>query len=231
MEGNPVTITDSRVRTGKLTLSAGGDTVEAACQAKNVRIDADVDGGDDRIEVLCGDVVTGSASPRDTLHVESIQDFTDAAGVQAFLWRNRGAVADFTWQPTSNAAEVWSGKVTVLAPSVGGDIGAQLDYSLDLPIVSHTKLFTGFGDGSMHGGIVVITGIAAPTGGAKAWTLAPVNATAPASLALLQGHTVIGNNGSAKPSREFTAGEYLLLGDGSKANYKTAGGWTVGEAA
>lgn len=222
-------VTDSRVRNGKLTLTAGADTVEAACQAKNVRIDADIDGGDDRIEVLCGDVMTGSASPRDTLHIESIQDFTDPAGVQAFLWRNRGQVADFTWQPTADTNEVWSGKVTVVAPSVGGDVNTQLDYSLDLPIVSHTKLFTGFGDGQIHSGIVVITGVTAPTGGAKVWTFTPANATLPASLALLQGHTVVGNSGTSKPSRDFTAGEYILLGDGSKAHFATAGGWAAGE--
>ena len=225
-----MTVTDSRVRTGKLSLSVGSDTVEAACQSKNVRIDADIDGGDDRIEVLCGDVVTGSATARDTLHIESIQDFTDSAGVQAFLWRNRGQVADFTWQPTSDAGQTWSGKFTVLAPSVGGDVNAQLDYSIDLPIVSHTKLFTGFGSGAINSGIVVTTGISAPTGGSKVWAFEPVNATPPASLALLQGHTVVGNSGTNKPSRDFTTGEYVLLGDGSKAHYAVTGGWAAGEA-
>lgn len=224
-------ITDSRLKQGTLSLSVGADTISVACQAKNVSIDPDQDGGDDRIEVLCGDVTGGSATAKDTLHIESIQDFSEPAGVQAFLWRNRGRTATFDWSASKTGPQ-WTGKVTVIAPQVGGDVNAQLDYSLDLPIVEHTSPFDGFGTGQIDpSGIVVATGVTAPQSTALEWKLQPLAATLPGTLALLKGHTIIGDQGTAKPSRDFTQGEFLTLGDGSKAHFKTTGGWATGAAA
>ena len=226
-----MSITDSRLKSGSLTLTVGADSIAVSCQAKNVSIDPDQEGGDDRIEVLCGDVTGGSASARDILHIENIQDFTDPAGVQAFLWRHRGRTADFSWAPDKTTA-AWTGKVTVVAPQVGGDVNKQLDYSIDLPILEHTQPFTGFGTGAIDpSGIVVITGITAPVAPALEWRLAPLAATLPADLAALKGHTLVGDAGTSKPSRDFTQGEFLTLGDGSKASYKTSGGWAAGAAA
>lgn len=223
-------ITDSRLKAGTLTLSVGADIIQVACQTKNVSIDPDQDGGDDRIEVLCGDVTGGSATAKDTLHIEAIQDFTEPAAVQAFLWRNRGRVAQFDWKASTTGPQ-WTGKVTVIAPQVGGDVNSQLDYSLDLPIIEHTSPFDGFGTGQIDpSGIVVATGVTAPQPPAVEWKLQPLAATLPATLAALKGHTIIGDSGTAKPARDFTTGEFLTLGDGTKANYKTAGGWTAGAA-
>ena len=226
-----MSITESRLKSGSLTLTVGQDTIAVGCQAKNVSIDADQDGGDDRIEVLCGDVSGGSATAKDTLHIENIQDFTDPAGVQAFLWRNRGRTAEFSWAP-DKTTQPWTGKVTIVAPTVGGDVNKQLDYSLDLPILEHTRPFDGFGTGAIDPNpIVVITGITAPQGPAKEWKLTPLAATLPADLAAVKGHTIIGDSGTAKPSRDFTTGEFLTLGDGTKAHYATTGGWAAGAAA
>lgn len=226
-----MTVTDSRLKSGSLSLSVGHDTVLVSCQAKNVYVDPDQDGGDDRIEVLCGDVLGGSATAKDVLHIENIQDFTDPAGVQAFLWRNRGRAATFSWAPDKTTA-AWTGKVTVIAPQVGGDVNKQLDYSIELPIMEHTKPFDGFGTGQIDpSGVVVIAGILAPTGPALEWVFNPLASTLPATLAVLKGHTVVGDAGTAKPSRDFTVGEFVLLGDGSKAHFKTTGGWATGAAA
>lgn len=226
-----MTITESRLKSGSLTLTVGQDTIAVSCQAKNVSIDPDQDGGDDRIEVLCGDVSGGSATAKDTLHIENIQDFTDPAGVQAFLWRNRGRAAEFAWAPDKTST-AWTGKVTVVAPQVGGDVNKQLDYSLDLPILEHTSTFDGFGTGDIDPvGVVVITGITEPQSPSLQWMFTPVAATLPGTLALLKGHTVVGDQGSAKPSRDFTTDEFVMLGDGSKASFATATGWAAGEAA
>jgi hypothetical protein len=223
-------ITDSRLKSGSLTLTVGQDSISAACQAKNVSINPDQDGGDDRIEVLCGDVSGGSATAKDTLHIESIQDFTDPAGVQAWLWRNRGRTAEFSWAPDATTTP-WTGKVTVIAPTVGGDVNKQLDYSIDLPILEHTQPFDGFGTGQIDPNpIVVITGILAPAPPALVWEFQPAAATLPGTLAVLKGHTVVGDQGASKPARDFTAGEYVLLGDVSKAHFATATGWAAGEA-
>lgn len=224
-------ITDSRLKQGSLTLKVGQDTITASCQARNVEIQAGVTDGGDRIEVLCGDVAGGSSTADDVLHIDSIQDFTDPKGVQAFLWRNRGRTAEFSWAP-DKTTQPWTGRVTVMAPNVGGDVNKQLEYGLDLPVLEHIKPFSGFGTGQIDpSGIVVITGITAPTNPSKEWVFAPLAATLPASLAALKGHAVVGDQGTSKPSRDFTAGEYVTLGDGAKANYAATGGWVTGAKA
>lgn len=226
-----MSVTDSRLKSGSLSLTVGQDTIAVGCQARNVSIDPDQDGGDDLIEVLCGDVLGGSATAKDVLHIESIQDFTDTAGVQAFLWRNRGRAASFSWAPDKTTAG-WTGRVTVVAPKVGGDVNKQLDYSIDLPVLEHTSPFAGFGTGQIDpSGIVVIAGILPPTAPALEWRFNPLASTLPATLSALKGHTVVGDAGTAKPSRDFTVGEFVTLGDASKAHFKTAGGWATGAAA
>ena len=141
-------VTDSRVKKGVLTLVSGTDTYSAECQVTNVRITPGTT-SDDTVEVLCGDVVGGASAPEDSLNLESIQDFDDAAGFVAFSWRNRGKEATFTWKPNTAAGE-WTGKVIVKAVEVGGEVGTQLRTSAEWKITSLTPP-TGFGDGSIGG--------------------------------------------------------------------------------
>jgi len=140
-------VTDSRLKKGKLTLTSGADTFEAACQTTNVRITPGVTEGDN-VEVLCGDVIAGGAKPDDKLNIEAIQDFTDPAGFVAFAWRNRGKTVDFSWQPPDDAATLWAGKSVVAAVEVGGAVGEQLRTSAEWKITDITPP-TGFGDGSI----------------------------------------------------------------------------------
>lgn len=141
-------VTDSRLKSGVLTLKAGTDTYQAACQTTNVRITPSVT-NEDTVEVLCGDVIGGSAQADDSLNIEAIQDFTDSDGFVAFAWRHRGAEAEWTWKPNATAEE-WSGKAIVKAVEVGGAVNEQLRTSAEWKITSITPP-TGFGDGSIGG--------------------------------------------------------------------------------
>jgi hypothetical protein len=77
-----MTITDSRVRAGELTLD--GDSY--ATQPTNVRITPSHDSDGDRIEVLDGSEIQPTYRRRNTLNIEAIQDFDNDAGLIALSW-------------------------------------------------------------------------------------------------------------------------------------------------
>jgi hypothetical protein len=124
-------VVDSRVRKGSLTI--GGEVF--SCQPTNVNIAPDHSGTtEDPVEVLCGDTIVDSGGQTLTanLSITAIQDFTDAAGFVGYSWSNDGSEQDFTWQPTDQAADAWSGKLTVQAVIIGGDVSARLaDHGTD----------------------------------------------------------------------------------------------------
>lgn len=230
-----MSVVESKLHRGRLTLTAGAgasaSTIEVACQATAVSIvpGKEDSGNGDSIEVLCGDVLTGAASskPADTLNISAIQDWSAvaASSFSAFTWAHRGETVQFSWQPTADAATKWEGTIVIDVPAtVGGTVGERLTADLSYPVASLTKVPTGFGTGY---GAPAITGLTAPAGGAKEWHVAPAGAALPADLAALKAHAVIGDTGTAKPGAAFGAGEFITLGDGSKANF-SGSAWVAG---
>lgn len=73
-----------------------------------------------------------------------------------------------------------------------------------------------------------ITGVTAGIPG----SFGPAGSLALANLAALKASAVVGDTGSAKPSTAWTTGQYILLGDNSRAHWdNTATAWVVGPAA
>lgn len=221
-----MTVVDSRVRKGSLTVG----TEAFSCQPTNVNIAPDHSGTtEDPVEVLCGDTVTDTAGQTltATLNITAIQDFTDAAGFEGYAWANDGTEQDFVWTPTSDATDAWTGKVTVQAITVGGDVAARLTADAAWPItelIMPIKLGGKTVIGST--GTVAVTGVTAGTPG----SFQPTGATLPADLAALRADPVVGTTGSSKPTTAWTTGQYVALGDGSHA-FWDADSWEVGEAA
>lgn len=114
--------TESKVRNGKLTL----DGVDFSCQPTNVRIVPGHDESGDDLEVLCGDALGKDITRSNTLAMTAIQDFTDAAGLVRFSWANDVTWVPFSWQPTADVAQVWTGEVEVRALEVGGEVNRRL---------------------------------------------------------------------------------------------------------
>jgi hypothetical protein len=73
---------------------------------------------------------------------------------------------------------------------------------------------------------IPITGVTAGTPGA----FQPAGATIPADLADLKADPAVGDTGTAKPSTAWTAGQYVNLGDASKASWDGTA-WIAGPAA
>jgi hypothetical protein len=144
-------VTDSRVRSGVLKLTAAGGTataVDFSCQVTAISIEPSVNESDP-VEVLCGDKVGGGATTSDTLNFTVISDHASADGLIAFSWLHRGETVDFEFQPDAVAANKWAGKVVDQALTVGGAVGEQITVDASWQIVEVTPP-SGFGDGSLH---------------------------------------------------------------------------------
>lgn len=221
-----MSVVDSRVRKGSLKIG----TAFFSCQPTNVNIAPDHSGGtEDTVEVLCGDTVSDAESAvlTATLNITAIQDFTDPAGFVGYSWANDGSTQDFEWCPTDDVDDTWTGKVTVQAVTMGGEVKARLTSDAAWPITELTMPEKLGGKVVIGGtGNVAITGVTAGTPG----SFQPPNATIPADLATLKADPVVGDTGTSKPSTAWTTGQYVGLGDSSHA-YWDGTAWLVGEAA
>jgi hypothetical protein len=220
-----VAVVDSRVRKGSLTI--GGEVF--SCQPTNVNIAPDHSGTtEDPVEVLCGDTIsdTGSQTLTATLNITAIQDFTNADGFIGYAWANDGTEQDFTWEPTEDDTDAWTGKTTVQAITMGGDVATRLTSEAAWPITELT-MPTKLGGKIVIGstGNVAVTGVTAGTPG----SFQPTGATTPADLTALKADPAVGDTGSNKPTTAWTSGQYVVLGGGSHS-YWDGIAWQTGEA-
>lgn len=116
------------------------------------------------------------------------------------------------------------GLVKLQAGTIGGAARTPLTTTITLSFSRKPDI--DFGNATVDRivtGIVAITGVTAGIPGA----FAPVTATIPASLTALQADLVVGTTGTAKPTTAWTTGQYVTLGDGTRANW-TGTAWAAG---
>jgi hypothetical protein len=193
-----MSVVDSRVRNGALTV--GGEVF--SCQPTNVNIAPDHSGNtEDPVEVLCGDTITdtGGQTLTATLNITSIQDFTNADGLIGYAWANDGTEQDFVWQPTDDPTDSWTGKVTVQAITVGGDVAARLTSDAAWPTTQLT-MPEKLGGKTVIGSDSPSTGATAGTPGS--WT--PSGSNPPADAAGATAAGVV-----ASPTTAWTTGQYV----------------------
>jgi hypothetical protein len=130
-------ITESKLKTGKLTLGGTGEPVvggvDFACQATNVRIVPTFNDESDAVETLCGDKLAAFTTTDWALQGTSIQDFDDPEGFIKYTWDNNLTEVPFSWQPNEGAT-VFAGTVQVRALEVGGDVNSRITTDFDWPI-------------------------------------------------------------------------------------------------
>lgn len=128
-----MSITESRLKTGTLTLGDDDAVTVFACQATNVRVSPSYDDDGDALETLCGDQITAGKKESWTLAGTSVQDFDDPDGFLAYCYVNAMESVPFTWQPNPKAP-TWAGTCVVLALEEGGDVNARLttDWEFDV---------------------------------------------------------------------------------------------------
>lgn len=223
-----MTIVESRVKQGSLVV--GGEAF--SCQPTSAAIEPsnDTAGGDDNVEVLCGDTLSAASAATLTanLTLTAIQDFTAPSGTESLIgysWAHNSETVDFTWNPTADPDDEWSGKVTVQALNVGGDVNTRITSDASWPVTELT-MPARLGGKKVIGVAAAATGVTAGTPGA----FVPPEAI-PASLSALKADAVIGDAGTSKPSATpWTTGQYVDLGDASKASWSGTA-WASGPAA
>ena len=229
-------VTDSRVNRGSLKIAdCAGTLQEYSCQPTSVAITPGTEEGSsgDEVTVLCGDKVTGAgtaANKTAQLEITAISDFLDCDGFVANSWKCAGVRA-FEWTPNKekDPTHVWKGTVTVQEIPVGGEVNARLQPSITWDV--ETLFLPPCYGGTQWMGPLP-RGFTAPTAPALEWKLDPVGAIAPATLALLKADPTLGDAGGDRPTRDFTTGEFFLLGDGrTHVHYTAATGWATGDAA
>lgn len=118
---------------GTLTLGETGTTKNLAVACTKATLTPSVDSEDD-VPVLSGDIIAGADTFTWELSVTLFQDF-DALGITDFLFTNRGQVMPFSYRPSTEHAQTWSGSVKVRPMDVGGDVKTRNTSDVALPLV------------------------------------------------------------------------------------------------
>lgn len=129
-----MTITDSRLKAGTLTLDEAGSPVSFASQATNVRLVPKTDEDGDELEVLSGDTIEPDDVTSWTLNITAVQDFDDAAGFVAYCLANAGTVVAFTWAPNATGVS-YEGTCKIRPVEIGGDVNARNTTGAEFPVI------------------------------------------------------------------------------------------------
>lgn len=123
-------LTVSKQKNGTLTLNG----TEFGCQTRNVKIVPPDQPDDASEEVLCGDLIPPDEGGDNAwkLSINSIQDFTDPAGLTKFLFDNQGEAHAFVWRPTGAAGISISGTVIIWPTEIGGDVNKRLEAEVEM---------------------------------------------------------------------------------------------------
>lgn len=131
-----MTIKQSKLHNGKLTLGTGDDAINVECQATNVTISSTYNETGDAVVTLCGDGDAPSTSVTRSLKITAIQDFDDPDGLMVWLRDHELTTQAFSWQ-ASPTSEVATGTVQVRLGDWGGDVAVRLTTELEMPIAGN----------------------------------------------------------------------------------------------
>jgi hypothetical protein len=151
-----------------------------------------------------------------TLDLDFLQDWTVAAGLSAWLFKNDATEQAFALYLKDAVQPVAQGKIICQAGAFGGTPGETLVATVSLNIQGYPVIMTPAGIS------IRPADVADPLD--RTWEVYG-DAGPPQTLALAKTHTTQGDGKYTGPA--FTTGQWVLLGDASKANYK-AGVWVVG---
>ena len=140
-----MTINESRLSNGTLTLGPTTPLLDMSCQITNVRITSAYDDDGDPITTLCGDSKpAGRKLSGRKLEGTFVQDFDDPDGVVKFLWDNDLSVVPFTFMPDETPLTI-TGSVMLEVPAetYGGDVKTRItsDFSWNIqdePVFTYT---------------------------------------------------------------------------------------------
>lgn len=126
-------VNDSRVKSGSLKIGPTATAKDFSCQPTAISIVPTVNQAGDPVEVLCGDTLAAASTTTWALVFTAIQDFDDPEGLLTYAFDNDGTEQDFEWKPSATSP-TFSGKVTVQALTIGGDVAVRITTDATWPI-------------------------------------------------------------------------------------------------
>jgi hypothetical protein len=205
-----VTIVESRLRNGVLTVGTAPDTLDISCQLTNVRMTAAYSDDGDAVETLCGDkIAAGEKADGYTVAGTFIQDWTATPEDESaiwWLWDHQLDEVDFTYTPNPEGPTL-HGRLRVKLPAefLGGDVNVRLSSDFEWTVTT---------DPTRTPPTAMATGATAGTPGT--WT--PAGRTAPANAAGATSAAI-----TASPTTAWTVGQYV---QGSTAGTPGEMHWT-----
>lgn len=137
-----MTINESRLKNGTLSLGPTATALEVSCQITNCRINTSYSDDGDPLTTLCGDT-KGAPRKLDGYKLAGtlVQDFDlpeAEGGVIDYVWNHSLELVEFTFTPDDVASgPTVTGSVTLEIPgeTYGGDVGSRLtsdfEWSID----------------------------------------------------------------------------------------------------
>jgi hypothetical protein len=135
-----MTITESRLKDGTLTIGAVAGECDLSCQVTNARINSSYSDDGDPLETLCGDEIpAGRKLDQRALAGTFVQDWDAAAtpgSITDYLWDHDLESVPFTYTPNV-AGPTLTGTVRLEVPaeSYGGDVNARITSDFEWAII------------------------------------------------------------------------------------------------
>jgi hypothetical protein len=152
------------------------------------------------------------------LAITFLQDPHIATGINEFLFEHDTEAIWWFMGFAGTDPPKAIGQCTAVAGTIGGDPRTPLVFSVTLPCKG--KPSVAFGDASSH---VVVGGAATGAVAGTPGHFTPAGSAPPANLAAMSGPPAI----TASPTTAWTTGEYVVLADGTNANW-TGTNWVAG---
>lgn len=137
-----MTIVESRLKDGALTLGTAPDDIDFSCQITNARVNTSYADDGDAQETLCGDLIApGRKLDGRSLAGTFIQDWTATESIVDYCFAHELEEVAFSYQPNGAAGPTLTGTVRVEVPAetYGGDVNTRItsdfEWQMTTPLV------------------------------------------------------------------------------------------------
>lgn len=138
-----MSVRSDKLGPGTIVFGDIGSPVDFATQARNVRVDFNID-EEDALPVLSGDELPGDANETATLAGTMLQSYgLDDFAVYCHV--NANAVVPFEFRPRNDRALGLKGECVLRRVSIGGDVKTRNETEFEFPIVGIPDLINAEG--------------------------------------------------------------------------------------
>ena len=134
MASNPVKTKRTKTGSGTFTIGETSSLKAFDGQVTSITLEPDVSKGDS-VEVLSGNKIAGDRTESWKLTGELLNDFGQQESLVEWCFTNRGKEKPFTFTPDRATGKQITGKLTVEALAIGGDVGETPSTKFEFELV------------------------------------------------------------------------------------------------